>query len=180
MMAPMLEPAPGHLLVASPLLEDPNFRRTVVFIGDHGPDGTFGLVLNRPLGIDPSDEVPEWSSLLTTPLTLFSGGPVSPDTMIGVGLGSVAERAAPDPITLVNLTVSPAADLERVRLFAGHAGWGAGQLQSELDQEAWFVVHRAPGDVFTAEPELLWQSVLRRQPGELQMLSFYPRDISSN
>jgi putative transcriptional regulator len=75
----MLEPAPGHLLVASPLLEDPNFARTVVLIGDHTDEGTFGLVLNRPLGLDPGDEMPQWSRLLAPPRTVFSGGPVSPE-----------------------------------------------------------------------------------------------------
>ena len=176
----MLQPAPGHLLIASPILEDSNFDRTIVLIGDHSPDGTFGLVLNRPLGIDPGPEVPDWSPLLAPPATLFSGGPVSPEAVIGVGLGAGSGEAIDNEIALVNLAEPPPPDLGSVRLFAGHAGWGAGQLEGELAQEAWFVVHRAPGDVFTSEPELLWRNVLRRQRGDLPLLSYYPRDASLN
>ena len=175
----MLQPAPGHLLIASPLLEDPNFARTVVLIGDHNADSTFGLILNRSLDLDPDQELPDWSRLLAPPASLFSGGPVSPEWLIGVSLGGVG-AAIDNEISLVNLAEPPPAEVGTVRLFAGHAGWGAGQLAVELASEAWFVVHRAPGDVFTSEPELLWRDVLRRQAGDLQMLSFYPRDISLN
>lgn len=176
----MLQPAPGHLLVASPILEDGNFDRTVILIGDHNAEGTFGLVLNRPLGLDPAEELPEWSKLLASPATLFDGGPVSPEAVIGVGLGNAGGEAIDNEIALLNLSEPPPADLRTVRLFAGHAGWGAGQLESELAAEAWFVVHRAPGDVFTSEPALLWREVLRRQRGDLRLLSYYPRDPSMN
>jgi len=167
-------------MVASPILEDGFFDRTVVLIGDHSAEGTFGLVLNQPLDLDPSGEMPDWSRLLAPPSTMFSGGPVSPDSVIGVGLGDATGEAIDNEIALVNLSEPPPADLGTVRLFAGHAGWGAGQLEGELAAEAWFVVHRAPGDVFTSEPELLWRNVLRRQQGDLQLLSFYPRDLSLN
>ncbi len=176
----MLQPAPGHLLVASPLLEDPNFHRTVVLIGDHGPDGTFGVVLNRPLGIDTDDDLPGWTPLLGPPVTLFGGGPVSPETVLGLAPGGGGEAPIDSDLRLVNLADPPPGDVGQVRLFAGHAGWGGGQLAGELAAEAWFVVHRASGDVFTSEPELLWRDVLRRQGGDLQMVSFYPRDLSSN
>ena len=176
----MLQPAPGLLLVASPVLDDPNFERTVVLIGDHGPDGTFGVILNRPLGIDPGVDLAEWTPRLASPGTLFGGGPVSPELILGVASGTDEDRAIDGEIALVNLSEPPPAKLERVRLFAGHAGWGAGQLAGELAAEAWFVVHRAPGDVYTSEPELLWRNVLRRQPSELQLLSYYPRDLSLN
>lgn len=176
----MLQPAPGHLLVASPLLEDPNFERTVVLIGDHGPDGTFGVILNRPLDIDTDDDFPAWTSLLSPPATLFGGGPVSPETILGLASGTAGDSPIGGDLTLVGLADPPPLEVSQVRLFAGHAGWGSGQLDGELAQEAWFVVHRAPGDVFTSEPALLWRDVLRRQPGDLQLVSFYPRDLSSN
>lgn len=176
----MLQPAPGHLLVASPLLEDPNFHRTVVLIGDHGPDGTFGVVLNRPLEIDTDGDLPAWTSLLSPPATLFGGGPVSPEILLGLATGAGAGEAIDQELALVSLADPPPDGVGQVRLFAGHAGWGEGQLAGELAAEAWYVVHRAPGDVFTSEPELLWRNVLRRQPGELQLLSFYPRDLSAN
>lgn len=176
----MLQPAPGHLLIASPNLEDPNFERTVVLIGDHGPNGTLGVVLNRPLGIEPDADFPRWAPWLAAPATLFGGGPVLPESILGIASGTSDATAIDDEIALVNLSEEPPVGIEQLRLFAGHAGWGAGQLAGELAAEAWFVVHRAPGDVFTSEPELLWRNVLRRQRSELQLLSYYPRDLSLN
>lgn len=176
----MLQPAAGRLLVSSPVLEDPNFARTVVLIGDHNDEGTFGVILNRPLGVDPTIEMPDWTPLLAPPATLFMGGPVSPDAILGLGTGGDGAGVIDDELALMNLGEPPSDNVGSVRLFAGHAGWGAGQLAAELASESWFVVHRAPGDVFSAEPELLWRNVLRRQPGDLKLVSFYPRDLSSN
>lgn len=73
-----------------------------------------------------------------------------------------------------------AVQLRGLRVFKGYAGWGAGQLDEELAQDAWFVVEGDPGDVLTAEPETLWERVLRRQGGWLSVLSRHPVDPSLN
>ena len=176
----MLQPAVGRLLVSSPVLEDSNFARTVVLIGAHSDEGTFGVVVNRPLEAEPTVELADWIPLMAPPVTLFSGGPVSPESVLGLGTGGGGEGVIDDELAMMNLGEAPADDVGSVRLFVGHAGWKAGQLAGELASEAWFVVHRAPGDIFSAEPELLWGNVLRRQRGDLKLVSFYPRDLSSN
>ena len=181
----MLEPRTGRLLVASPLLEDPNFARTVVLICAHGDEGTLGLVLNRPLEAAVVDHVAVWSEFCSPPAWIFAGGPVAPSTVLGLAraepsaLGTVFEG----DLGLIDLEAPPStlADrLRRLRLYAGHSGWGAGQLAAELAQEAWFVVDTAPSDVFSDEPATLWREVLRRQRGDVQLLAFYPRDPDLN
>lgn len=70
--------------------------------------------------------------------------------------------------------------VERIRVFAGYAGWGAGQLEAEIAAQAWFVVDSRPQDVFSEQPERLWRDVLRRQPGQLAFVATYPPDPSLN
>jgi putative transcriptional regulator len=84
---------------------------------------------------------------------------------------------------LVDLDAPPgllAAAIVSLRVYAGYAGWGAGQLQAEIDEGAWYVVPAEPADVFDTDPEHLWRRVLRRQPGALSFMSTYPADPSLN
>jgi putative transcriptional regulator len=84
---------------------------------------------------------------------------------------------------LVDLDAPPellASELGSLRIFAGYAGWGAGQLAGELEAGAWYVVDGEPGDAFSPEPERLWRSVLRRQRGDLALVSTYPADPTLN
>jgi len=71
-------------------------------------------------------------------------------------------------------------DLAGVRVFSGYAGWGAGQLESEIEEGSWYVVPSAPGDLLSAEPESLWRKVLRRQVGELAYVATFPEDPTMN
>ncbi|HQW52234.1 MAG TPA: YqgE/AlgH family protein, partial [Tepidiformaceae bacterium] len=70
--------------------------------------------------------------------------------------------------------------VEVVRVFAGYAGWTAGQLEGEIAEEAWFVVDPLEEEIWTSEPDRLWRDVLRRQPGKLAMFAFAPADPTVN
>lgn len=178
----------GRLLVATPALDDPNFARAVVLVLDHDEDGALGVVLNRASEVTVEDTLPPWEHLVAYPAVLFGGGPVEPTAV--VALGRAVAGVAPDGwtpivdrIRLVDLDDDPvlaASDLERVRLFAGYAGWAPGQLEEEIAQGAWFAVDASPDDVFTDDPDGLWQAVLRRQEGELALLATFPPDPSMN
>lgn len=179
MMASVDGPISGKLLVASPGLDDPNFRRTVVLVIEHDAEGAFGVVLNRPASAAPVRElVPSFATIAAEPRVVFMGGPVEPRTALA--LGRFPENAMPDApsilpgVRLVALDGSPPASTDVVRVFSGYAGWGAGQLDEELHQSAWFVVDPRPSDVFTASPHSLWREVLRRQQGALAMFALYP------
>jgi putative transcriptional regulator len=183
----MTELRAGRLLVATPLLQDPNFYRTVVLLCSHDEQGSFGLVLNRPLEAAVVDLLPEWRGLVSSPHVLFGGGPVERSHAFALGLSRVQAGEAwwtpvMDAVGLLDLDQDPTAlgALEDVRLFAGYAGWGAGQLAGEVGEEAWFVVDAQPRDVFTSQPERLWQAVLGRQPGDLRMFALFPPDPRLN
>lgn len=180
----------GRLLAATPLLGDPNFRRTVILIVEDDPDeGSLGVVLNRPTEV-PVDRVLEsWTELVTGPSVVFRGGPVSPNSALALALArgddeplgwrSLDGSPLMSRIGLVDLEAPPellAEGITSMRVFAGYAGWGAGQLRAEIDEGAWYVLPGEPADAFFTEPERLWPSVLRRQGGGLALVATYPDD----
>jgi putative transcriptional regulator len=178
----------GKLLVASPILTDPNFARTVVFVCAHGEAGAFGLVLNRPGAAAVGEHLPQWMEHVSPPSVFFQGGPVEPDAAFA--LASVRGEPPAEGwigvgarLGLVDLGEPPgeiAGELAALRLFRGYAGWSPGQLESELEQQAWFVIAAEPGDPFARATDRLWQDVLRRQPGKLAMFAHFPSDPSLN
>lgn len=178
----------GRLIVATPRMEDPNFTRTIVLVLDHDEDGALGIVLNRPLEVPLDDVLPGWGDVATEPSVIFGGGPVEPAAVIGLGRARVgAPREGWEPIIGRIRAVDPSADpalvateVEAVRIFAGYAGWGPGQLEAELAEEAWFVLQSESEDPFTDDPDALWTRVFRRQAGELRMLATFPPDPSMN
>jgi putative transcriptional regulator len=166
------EPVAGSLLVATPLLVDPNFARSVVLVLRHAADGTLGVILNRPTAIPVAEYLPDWEAVTSAPAVVFQGGPVEPE----VGLGLAVRGSA---IDLVDIEAGPA-DEQPVRIFAGYAGWGAGQLDSELAEGAWFVLRSRPSDLTTDRPLDLWPTVLRRQRSDVGVYATYPPDPRMN
>lgn len=174
----------GQLLVAAPSLIDPNFSRTVVLIAEHGADGALGVVLNRPSETPIGDVVPDLTGLMDPSEPVFSGGPVQPGgVMVLAEFDDPSQAALPlaGDLGFVALEADLAATpTRRARAFAGHAGWGPGQLESELDEEAWFVAAFDPADAFCEEPEALWSEVLTRKGGEYALVARMPEDPSLN
>jgi putative transcriptional regulator len=180
----------GRLLVATPLLGDPNFRRTVILIVEDEPEeGTLGVVLNRPTEVQVGQVLESWTDLVTGPSVVFRGGPVSPNSALALALArgddeplgwrSLEGSNLTSRIGLVDLEAPPellADGISSLRVFAGYAGWGPGQLQAEIEEGAWYVLVGEPTDAFLAEPERLWPEVLRRQGGEFAIVATYPDD----
>lgn len=180
----------GQLLVATPALVDGHFRRSVVLVLDHDDDGALGVILNRRTTIEVDDVLPGWSSTVTAPGGVYEGGPVATDSALAVGL--LAADAGDEPVGwrkmfgrvgLVDLD-APSAVIEDaligMRIYAGYAGWGGGQLESEIEEGSWLVLAAADTDLLHATPDTLWRDVLRRQDSELRLLSTYPDDPTLN
>jgi len=181
-----MESLRGQLLVAGPDLLDPNFRRSVLLVGEHGEEGAMGVVLNRPSPVSVGDAVPPLAELVDEDELVHVGGPVQPQAI--VVLGDFRDPAEAASLVLGSIGFLPgeietAADvgsLARARVFAGYAGWGPGQLESEIAEESWIIEPALPEDVFTDEPEDLWSAVLRRKGGPFAVLALMPPDPSSN
>jgi putative transcriptional regulator len=180
-----MESLRGHLLVAGPGLLDPNFRRTVVLVGEHGDEGAMGIVLNRPSGLEVEEAVPPLIELEGVDDVVYVGGPVQPQAIVVLGDFAEPEQAGVlvfGSIGFLPNEVDPddMGELTRARVFAGYAGWGAGQLEGELEEGSWIVEPAAPEDVFTDTPEQLWSDVLRRKGGPFSVLALMPEDPRVN
>ena len=185
----MSELRAGMLLVATPELLDPNFVETVVLLLDVDEGGALGVVLNRPSPVAVSDVLGGWGGGVAEPEVLFRGGPVSTEGALAVGLLRSSEdvpvgfREVFEGLGLVDLDTPVElvdGSLQGMRIFAGYASWGAGQLQGEVEEGSWFVVPALAPDAFRADPTDLWRDVLRRQPGELAWNSTRPHDANLN
>jgi putative transcriptional regulator len=179
-------PESGSLLVATPLLTDPHFARTVIYLLEHDGGGSVGVIINRPSHTPVGQVLPAWHDAISEPNVVFGGGPVQPDGALC--LGNVAASVTGDGPGVKRVTDGVGAvdldgDVEtistmtrRLRVFAGHSGWAPDQLAGEIAEGAWWVVAGSPDDLFTDDPRPLWSRVLRRQRYPLSLVSTYPPD----
>jgi len=180
----MVDYVRGQLLIAAPSLLDPNFQRTVILVAEHSDEGALGVVLNRPAEATVGEVVPDLSPVVDEDEAVFEGGPVQPGgVMVLAEFADPAEAALPVDGDLGFVALE--ADMDelttgRARAFAGHAGWGPGQLESELEEEAWFVAPFEHEDVFTEDPDELWSRALMRKGGAYALVARMPLDPSLN
>lgn len=169
----------GRLVVAAPELIDPNFYRTVVFLIQHDHEGAVGVVLTRPSQSPVVEHLPALAGSARDPAVVFVGGPVEP--AVAIALEARDDPTVPTALAGVGLVdVTTSSDPGPCRVFSGYAGWGAGQLEAEIAEHAWYVVDAEVGDVFDEDPESLWSKVLRRQPPPLSWVATYPPDVTLN
>ncbi len=177
-----VESLQGQLLISSPLLHDPNFRRTVVLMTHHDDDGAMGLVLSRPSEIRVADAVPELADLPGAGELVYVGGPVQPEAVVVL----VEHESEPELPIVGNVAFMPAdtdvddLDAVRTRVFAGYSGWGPGQLEDELEESSWIVVPAEPDDAFAPDPDELWRTVLHRKGGKFALIATMPYDPKLN
>ncbi len=161
----------GVLLVASPSLDDPNFRQAVVLVVEHGPEGTLGLVLNRSTKVLLSEALPELTVLKGTSYRIFAGGPVEPSRFLlllrlkeppadarsvfdGVYVGGTPK--------VLERIITQAKPTETFRAFAGFAAWAPRQLEAEMLLGAWATLPPDSIGIFDKDPAVLWSDCLSR------------------
>lgn len=178
----------GQLLVATSAIDAGPFWRSVVFVLDHDEDGALGVIVNHPSEADVDDVLPGWADWVNAPGCLFEGGPVDLDSALAVGVVSdIADRPIgwqqmAGRVGLVDLDGPHPHDGEflGLRVFAGYAGWGSGQLEEEIEQGAWIVLPAREEDLLSPSPDRLWSEVLRRQRGDTRFWANLPDDPALN
>lgn len=179
-----MESARGQLLIAGPTLLDPNFWRTVVLVVEHSDEGALGLVLNRASETTVGDAVPDLTGLIDEDDLLFIGGPVQPAAVIVLAQfedPSTSALLAFDDIGVLSSDAGTESEgVSEARGFVGHAGWGAGQLDAEIERGDWILEPAVREDAFTQEPSELWETVLTRKGGSYALVARMPPDPSWN
>lgn len=177
----------GQLLLDSGQLRGSFFQRTVVLICQHDAEGAFGLVLNRCSGSHVGEMiVADLPETLKT-CSLFLGGPVQPSALTFL----ITDSFIPDANVLPNLSMGHSLDslleigesfspTQKIRLFAGYAGWSPGQLEEEMKRKAWLTHPASLELVFETKPEQLWQTILKQKGWKYRLLAEMPEDLSLN
>lgn len=193
------EPRPGDVLVASVLLADGIFNRTVVLMLDSDADGALGVILNEISQTRLDAVLPDWVGTVSKPPLLFHGGPVSPNGAICLAsvasageeppgwrrLFASSDAAGREPMRVGLLHLDTPIEIvagayRDLRIFAGYSGWAAGQLQTEIAEGMWHVVDAEYADVFSQQPLDLWRRVLRRQRTPVALFSTWLEDPDLN
>lgn len=174
----------GSLLVAHPVLRDPNFSRTIVLISAHSPeDGALGVITNRPLGKTLGDLKDEFRGTTIGHVPVYLGGPVATNEVLltawdwdvlggtfrlhfGISAEALSDLVRDEPTM-------------QARAFLGYSGWGEGQVEGELAEDAWVVAPLVRG-YLEGEPGSLWRKVLRAEKPELTFLADAPEDPTLN
>lgn len=181
-----MESLKGQLLLASPALFDPSFRRTVVLVTEHTEEGAAGLVLNRPSETAVADAVPDLLPLVSEEERVYVGGPVQESAVLVLAEFEDPEEAALLVVDDVGFLPGDgdfdllAGATRRVRVFAGYAGWGPGQLEAELEESSWIVGSSPAPELFPELEDDLWARVLRDKGGVYRVVALMPEDPSVN
>ena len=181
-------PVNGDLLISEPMLPDPNFERTVILLCEHNEEGSIGFVLNKPSVLS-FEEAIEGVKGFKAPL--YIGGPVQQDTLHFIYRGEMDLEGTVDVTDeigwggnfeqLLTMMNNGSIQMENFRFFIGYSGWSPGQLDEELKQKSWIVVHGATAShIFDTNPDELWKKLLEDMGGKFKMFSNYPVDPRMN
>ncbi|MEE8141881.1 MAG: YqgE/AlgH family protein [Planctomycetota bacterium] len=182
------ELGPGSFLIAGPTLTDPNFQRTVVLLCDHGPEGSLGLVVNRPMRAPLGKIFPDLASFTEKLGMMNYGGPVESNRIMALccnGTGDEAQvfdrvHLVADVEAAVQRLADGIASPEEYRFFLGYAGWGKGQLQSEMNLNAWIARPASQKLIFDIQPKHIWPQALREIGGTNALFAEMPADPTQN
>jgi len=171
----------GRFLVATPIIDLPPFARSVVLLLEHDDTGAIGIILNRDSGLLVADLLPEVATLVTEPAHVFIGGPVSTDTAVALARAPRDSFLRPSPLATIGLIdpTDPPGGVDAMRIFAGYSGWDPGQLEAEIEEQAWWPTLADVEAVFTDTRDL-WRESVKRAPGRIPLFGTYPDDPSTN
>lgn len=180
-------PHSGQLLVSEPFLSDPNFRKTVILLCEHEPQGSVGFVLNRLLETDTDEVIP---GLLDHNFPIYYGGPVEQNTLHFVHrCGKLIDDSFPigegvywgGNIELINdLIEKGEASYEDFKFFIGYSGWAEGQLSDEIEAKSWWLTSLDASIVFGENMEEIWPAAVKKLGPDFAYLADSPEDYHWN
>lgn len=182
-----IKPKKGSLLLSEPTLKDSYFNRSVVLLVEHNSEGTVGFMLNKQIDVDLKGLIRDFDFV---DAQVFFGGPVNKDNLFFIHtLGKELEGALPifgklywggDFTMLKDILEKDKNKLKQIRFFIGYSGWDPGQLDMELDQNAWVVKSTVDEDILNFSPKNLWRDTLRNMGNDVALLSFFPENPQMN
>lgn len=187
MNASDMKPAQGTLLISEPFLKDFYFRRSVILLAEHNEEGSFGLILNKPIDIRINEIVKDFPAFDTN---IYLGGPVGTDSLFVLHtMGNKISKSTRitqglywggDIDVIKEMILAKAINPSDIRFYIGYAGWTANQLDRELKEKSWLVTKAKTGLMLKSSPEVLWKEILKSMGKEYAEWVNYPIDPIMN
>jgi len=181
-----MKPKQGIILISEPTLQDYYFRQSVVLLAEHSREGTFGVIVNKPMEM----RLPEiFDDLREFDFQVYLGGPVKTDSVffihtvdnIAGSLQIMKGLYWGGDIEVVKSEIRLGQiDETRIRFFVGYAGWHPNQLEREISENSWVLSHTTPAEVIAEHPETLWSDYLKHMGQDYAIWANYPADPTLN
>jgi len=182
-----LKPSRGKILISEPLLADNYFKRSVVLLAEHNEEGSFGIIMNKPINNKFNDIVSDFPDFGGQ---LFLGGPVSNSSLFFIHtLGNLVENSMEimdglywggDIESIRELMILKKVDLNQIRFCVGYSGWGSKQLEEELEKNSWLVSGLPTDTLMNTDPDKLWEIDLKKLGNEYSYWENFPTDPGLN
>ncbi len=182
-----LKPAKGRILLSEPLMGDYYFGRSAVLLAEHNDEGSFGVILNKPIAAKFNDVL---SGFPPVDINVFMGGPVDHNRIFYVHtLGDEIEDSVEikkglywggNLESIKELALMEKLNNENIRFFIGYSGWGANQLDSELKRNSWVVTTASVDTLFKTEPTRLWEGLMKKMGGKYRYWTKFPSNPGLN
>jgi putative transcriptional regulator len=186
MEKPRTKPKQGSILISEPSLRDFYFRQSVVLLAEHNDEGTFGVIINKPIEARLQDIIRGFPGYR---LPLYLGGPVKTDSLFFIHTRSDVEQSVAimqglywggdlDAIKAMmkNKIMLPG----EIRFFVGYSGWSANQLERELKEKSWVLSQTTVKEIINDHPETLWSNYLKNMGQDYAIWANFPADPAFN
>jgi putative transcriptional regulator len=182
-----IKPNTGRILISVPFLQDFYFKKSVVLLAEHNHEGSFGIIVNKPVEVKLSDITTEFEGFEAP---VFLGGPVRTDSLFFIhSRPDLIDEGVPiiDDLywggnieTVKQLIRDKKLKGTEIRFFIGYSGWVADQLDRELEEKSWVVSMTNKNQIFKSNPSDMWAQTLKKLGNEYKFWVHYPADPSYN
>lgn len=186
MEKPRIKPKQGSILISEPSLRDFYFRQSVILLAEHNEDGTFGVIINKPIEARLKDFIQGFSGFN---MPVYLGGPVKTDSVFFIHTHSEIENSVPimqglywggDLDIVKNMIKHKSLSPDEIRFYIGYSGWSPNQLDRELKEKSWVLSQATVKEVITAHPENLWSNYLKNMGKDYAIWANFPADPAFN
>ena len=181
-----IKPKQGSILISEPSLRDFYFRQSVVLLAEHNEEGTFGVILNKPIEARLKDVIKGFPAYN---LPVYLGGPVKTDSVFFIHTHGDVDQCVPIMEGLYwggDLEVIKAMMKRKellpneIRFFVGYSGWSPKQLDRELSEKSWVLSQTTVSEVINNHPETLWSNYLKSMGQDYAIWANFPADPTYN
>jgi putative transcriptional regulator len=186
MVRTIIKPQQGILLISEPSLRDFYFRQSVVLLAEHNEEGSFGIIINKPIDTRLNEVLKDFPDM---DMPVFLGGPVKTDSLFFIHTKEKVENSMKilnglywgGDIEVIRMMLETGQITENeIRFFIGYAGWNPRQLDREIKEKSWVLSHTSVHEVISRQPEQLWRDHLKAMGKDYAIWANFPSDPSLN